>query len=214
MKKAILFFLSVTVAMGITNYTKNERSKTVLHPKAKWKTFIKKNESVIDSHNSTNEELLAAKIPPPIEPTKTQRSIASVNPYQGFMIRSNRIIMGDLDKNYGDENNELKMINTINPEWKELMGNEMMRFQSTDTKVIVKEDVPVIKVINGVGRFLEQVTVTYLIKDGNRNSFKALVDSETGTIVQTWDRTIHENLKTKRGGIILPSINESGIITK
>jgi hypothetical protein len=214
MKKTILFVLSITVALGITIYTKNERSKNMVHVKTKWKTFVKTSNSIVDSHGTTQEEFLAAKIPTPPASGKTQRSIASVNPYQGFMVRNNRIITGDLNKKYEDENNDLQMANSVNPEWKDIMGNDLMRFQPADTKLMVKEEVPVIKIVNGIGRYLEQVTVTYLQKNGSRSSFKALVDSETGTVVETWDRTIHEHIRPKRGGIILPSNYDSGLITR
>lgn len=214
MKKTILFILSITVAISITFYTKNERAKNVVHVKTQWKTFVKKDNSVIDSHKTTQEEFLAAKIPTPPPADKVQRTIASVNPYQGFMVRNNRIITGDLNKKYEDENSDLQMANSVNPDWKEIMGNDLMRFQPADTKLMVKEEVPVIKIVNGIGRYLEQVTVTYLQKDGNRSSFKALVDSETGSVVETWDRTVHEHVRPKRGGLILPSTNDSGIITR
>lgn len=214
MKKTILFILSITVALGITIYTKNERAKNIVHVNTKWKTFVKTSQSVVNSHGTTQEEFLAAKIPTPPPVDKAQRTVASVNPYQGFMVRNNRIIMGDLNQKYEDESNDLQMTNAINPDWKETMGNELMRFQPADTKLMVKEEVPVIKIVNGIGRYLEQVTITYLQKDGNRNSFKALIDSENGAVVETWDRTVHEHIRKKRGGLVLPSTNDSGIITR
>lgn len=215
MKKTILFILSITVAFGITFYIKKEQSKNIVAVKGQWKTFVKKKDSIINSHHTTPDEFVAAKIPTDIPtPLKVERKVASVNPYQGFMVRNNRIIMGDLNKKYEDESNELQMINSVNPEWKDIMGNDLMRFQPADTKLMVKEEVPVIQITNGTGRFLEQVTVTYLQNNGNRSSFKALIDSETGSVVETWDRTIHEQIRKKRGGLILPSTNESGIITR
>ena len=210
MKKKFLFILSILVAIGITGYIKDQRAKNIVHVKTKWKTFVKTSKSIVDSHGTTPEEFEAAKISKP----KKNRSIASVNPYQGFMVRNNRIVMGELNEVYEDEDNELQMSNEINPEWKDSMGQELMRFQPKDTKLMVKEEVPVIKIVNGIGRYLEQVTVTYLLKNGNRNSFKALVDSDTGQVVETWDKTIHEHIRPKRGGLILPSINDSGIVTR
>ncbi len=210
MKKKFLFILSIIFAIGITGYIKNERSKNIVYVKTKWKTFVKTSKTVVDSHGTTPEEFEVAKISKP----KKNRSIASVNPYKGFMVRNNRIVMGELNKNYEDENNELQMSNELNLEWKENMGQELMRFQPKGTKLMVKEEVPVIKIVNGIGRYLEQVTVTYLLKNGSRNSFKALVDSDTGQIVETWDKTIHETIRPKRGGLVLPSINDSGIVTR
>lgn len=214
MKKTVLFILSMTVAFGITFYIKKEQTKNVVLMKTQWKTFVKNQDAVIDSHRTTNEEFNAAKIPVPATAPKANRTIASVNPYKGFMVRNNRILTGDASQKYEDENTELQMVNSINPEWKDIMGNDLMRFQSADTKLMVKEEVPVIKIVDGHGRYLEQVTVTYLQKNGNRSSFKALVDSETGSVVETWDRTVHEHLRKPRGKLFLPSTNESGIITK
>lgn len=214
MKKTVLFFLSMTVAFGITFYIKKEQSKNIVLMKTQWKTFVKNPDAVIDSHHTTTEEFKAAKIPVPNVAPKGGRSIASINPYKGFMVRNNRILTGDTAPKYEDENTELTMLNSINPEWKDIMGNDLMRFQPADTKLMVKEEVPVIKIIEGHGRYLEQVTVTYLQKNGNRSSFKALVDSETGSLVETWDRTVQEQIRRPRGGLFLPPTNESGIITK
>ena len=203
------------MAFGITFYIKTEQSKDRVVMKNQWKTFVKKDDRLIDSHGTTHEEFKAAKIPmpDPVAPKKG-RTIASINPYKGFMVRNNRILTGEVNQKFEDENTELRMVNSINPDWKEIMGHELMRFQPANTKLMVKEEVPVIKIIEGQGRYLEQVTITYLQKDGNRSSFKALVDSDTGSVVETWDRTVHEKIRKQRGGLLLPPSNESGIITK
>lgn len=215
MKKTILFILSITVAFGITFYIKKEQSRNMVQMKTQWKTFVKTTATEVDSHHTTQDEFQAAKIPMPAVPDKKQgRIVASVNPYKGFMVRNNRILTGEVSAKYEDENNDLQMVNSINPDWKDIMGHDLMRFQPTDTKLMVKEEVPVIKIVDGHGRYLEQVTITYLQKNGNRSSFKALVDSDTGSIVETWDRTVQEPIRKPRGGLFLPSVNESGIITR
>lgn len=218
MRKIFLFIMSLTFALGITIYLRQEQSSKMVNVQPQWKTFVKNPQLEIVAHQTTNEELEAAKIPPPppinIPKNSPVRSTASVDPYKGFMIRKNRILTGEVDQKYEDENNDLKMVNTINPKWKDIMGNDLMRFQPQDTKLMVKEEVPVIKIQDGLGRYLEQVSITYLKKDGDRHSFKALIDSDTGMVVETWDRTIHEKLKAPREGFILPSINESGIVTR
>lgn len=218
MKKTILFILSFTFAFGITLYIKKEQSHNMVVVKTQWKTFVKTNGNVLNSHQTTHEEMTAAKIPQPkVEATDNKsagRAIASVNPFKGFLVRNNRILMGEGGQKFDDENTELKMINTVSADWKESLGNGLMRFQPEDTKLMVKEEVSVIKVFGDKGRYLEQVTITYLKKFGNRSSFRALVDSETGAIVETWDRTVDEKLKKPRGGLFLPPVNESGIVTR
>ena len=214
MKKTILFIMSMTVAFGITFYIKKEQTKNIVHVKGQWKTFVKTTDKVVDSHGTTTDEFKAARIPVPNPLPKSARTVASVNPYKGFMVRNNRILMGEVSPKFEDENNDLQMLNAVNPDWKDIMGNELMRFQPADTKLMVKEEVPVIKIVDGKGLYLEQVTVTYLQKNGNRSSFKALVNSDTGDVVETWDRTISEQVRKQRGGLTLPSTNESGIITR
>ena len=221
MKKAFLFTLSFLVAFGITFYTKKTKFDSSMKTKPEWKTFVKKSHTEIVAYKTTNEEFKAAKIPTQnqnsqdaLPKARPGRSIASVSPFKGFMVRNNRILMGDVDQKYEDENIKLRMVNEINPDWKDIMGQDLMRFQPEDTKLMVKEEVPVIKIKDGQGRFLEQVTITYLQKNGSRSSFKALVDSGTGSVVETWDRTIHEEIRRPREGIFLPSVNESGIVTK
>ena len=216
MKKTFLFILSITFAFGITFYIKKEQSSNLGQAKPQWKTFIKRPGTEIDSHKTTNEEFQEAKIPTPeaLKAREQGRAIASINPLKGFMVRDNRILMGEADKKYEDENAQLSMVNRFNPKWKDIMGNALMRFQPEETKLMVKEEVPVIKIEGGKGRLLEQVTITYLQKEGMRSSFKALVDSETGSIVETWDRTIHENTRKPRGELTLPLVDDSGIITK
>jgi hypothetical protein len=211
MKKTFLFFLSISVAFGITFYIKREQSQNFGIRTPEWKTFIKKSGATVASHETTTEEFIEAKINPPKK--SLDRQIASIDPMKGFMVRDNRILMGEIDHKYENEDTTLPMSNKINPQWKEIVGKELMRFQPVDTKVMVKEEIPVIKIEEGRGLFLQQISVTYLQKGGFRNSFKALVDSETGSIVTTWDRTIFET-KRSRGELTLPSINESGIITK
>jgi hypothetical protein len=213
MKKTLLFIFSITVALGIDYYTKQQNYSVAIGLVPKWKTFVKQRGRVIAGHATTSNELEEAQI----EVTKNNgRSPSSIkdNPFKGFMIRQNRILMGELDMKYEDDNTELNMINKLNPNWKEIMGNDLMRFQSDKTKLLVKEELPVIKIQDGIGRYLEQVVITYLNKDGDRNSFKALVDSDTGVIVETWDRTIQEKLLRNSPRMDFPTTNESGIIAR
>lgn len=212
MNKSLLFILSITVALGITIYINKHNYAVALNQKAEWKTFIKKNGHEVAGHPTTSAELEEAKIEKKKLPERAPSSI-KLDPFKGFMVRKNRILTGEIDQKYEDESTELTMINNLNPSWKEIMGNDLMRFHPEETKLLVKEELPVIQIIDGKGRYLEQVIITYLTKDGGRNSFKALVDSDSGAIVQTWDRTIQEKIRRRGTGMTLPAVNESGITT-
>lgn len=217
MKKAFLFILSISVAFGITYYTKKKSYSVGANNAREWKTFVKKSDRKVSSHKTTPHEFEQARIRPQASVSGRQPASTATdkpNPHKGFSVRNNRILTGDVDQKYEDENTELVMVNMPNPDWKEVMGNDLMRFQDEETKLLVKEEVPVIKIQDGKGRYLEQVTITYLTKDGDRNSFKALVDSDSGSIVETWDRTIHEKAHKKSSGMRMPASNNSGIIAR
>ncbi len=215
MKKTFLFILSITFAFGITSYIKNQRYAVQSENNIEWKTFVKKGGSKIVSHTTTTSEYNEAHLAASIKKisSRSPSSIKSENPFKGFMVRNNRILTGEIDQKYEDESTELAMLNEINPEWKDIMGSKLMKFQPEDTKVLVKEELPVIQIIEGKGRFLEQVIITYVSTKGGRSSFKALVDSQTGTIIQTWDKTISEK-RIRTSGLSLPVGNESGVIAR
>ncbi len=220
MKKTILFILSITVACGITFYIKKNQSEKFVDIKPQWKTYSINKEEKVVSYNTTQEEFQQARIPAPpdLQDAKKDRAPAAINKFAGRLIREKRVLTGDVNKDLEDEDTELQMHNAINPEWKDNLGKNLIIGQDENTKVLIVEQTPVIEVRDGKGRYMEEVIITFLKKNGNRSSYRAMVDSSSGQILDTWDRTINEQLMKKRGGIILPSNmpfnNDSGIITR
>ncbi len=216
MRRALTFIFSFLIAIGITIYSKsrNPNRNSSTRVASTWKTFSKNNLNEVVGYQTTKDEYSAAKIPAPLDiPSGIARQPSSLPPVT-FLTRNNRKLMGNVDAKYADNDTELEMLNVVGPDWKEQMGSDLMRFQSANTKIMVREDAPMIKIENGKGRFVEQVTITFLLASGSTNSFKALVDSESGRILETWDKTIHERLKEHREVFVLPDVNESGIITR
>lgn len=220
MKKLWLFSISTFIALTIAFYSKKAPSVYTFKKNSEWKTFEKKTDKEISSRSSTQNELSAARIP------VIKRDIAQIkqitNPDSDneadqnstYLYRDSRVLIGDIQKNnYQDLSVELEMINKQSSNWKEILGNDLVRFQKENTKVLIKEEFPVIKVQNGKGQFLEQVIITYLSNNGNLSSYRALVDSESGSITETWDKTIHEKAHEERAGFTLP-LDDSGIIAR
>lgn len=225
MKKLWPFLCSLFIALAITVYHKKSLNPFYTETNPTWKTFVKNSKKEITAHQATQSELDAARIPSP------NRSIASESSTKKkltdkelkdkfikdnhFLLRENRVLLGDLkNNNYQDESTPLEMVNQINPNWKDILGHELLRFQYEDTKVMIKEEFPIIQVINGQGRYVEQVVVTYLSQDGSVDSYRALINSENGAIIETWDRTIHERYKKEKNHLTLPLENNSGIIVR
>jgi hypothetical protein len=206
MKKNVLFTFSVLIAIVIFIAVKKDENKIIVKDKS-YKTFVKNQNRSIASYPTTHDEFKTAMIDNKKtevldKQSKEKEKLLLTN----YKLRDNRILIGDNAEKYASSFEKLPMINSQNPNWKTLLGNDLLRFQREDTKVIIKEELPIIKVIDGKGQYLEQVIITYLLKNGDRNSYRALVDSESGLVLETWDRTIHEKYKIKRKSASLDAV--------
>ncbi|MFA6238725.1 MAG: hypothetical protein WC635_15425 [Bacteriovorax sp.] len=220
MKKLWLFTLSTFIALTIAFYSKHPLSMYSGQGNPAWKTFEKKSNNLISGHTATVTELAAARIPlakREIAHDKNQYSdsFSAQKRNMNYQYREDRILIGDVQKNnYQDESVELEMINRPSSNWKDLLGNDLIRFQYEDTKVMIKEEYSVIKIQSGRGLYAEQVLVTFFSKNGNTSSYRALVDAESGQIIETWDKTIHDNVRSSTPKFTLPAENNSGIIAR
>jgi len=195
MKKFWLFFFSLIVAFGITLYTKREKNRLLfVEHDSTWKTYVKKAPREIDSYKTTDEEMNKASV----SDKTTSRVPANIAPQLKQNTRGKRVLIGDVLPEYTNPDYHLQMANSISEDWQDKMGKDLMRFQPEGTKVLVKDEMPVIKIQEGKGKFFEQVIITYLLSNGERNSFRALVDSETGLIDTTWDKTINEGPRQRK----------------
>ena len=227
MKKKSLFIFSIFTAFLISFYYKKTGFINTGLVNQSWKTYEKNANQQVSFHKTTTEEFVQARIPllkREISQQRDQEDSAKqvsfeksfhANKNADFLYRDDRVLIGDNEKiNYQDQQVQLEMINRPNQKWKDILGNQLIRFQNAETKVMIKEEQTVIKVQNNKGQYLEQVMITYLFKNGTLNSFRALVDSETGSVLETWDKTIQENAHQKSAELTIPLQNESGIITR
>ena len=227
MKKNWLFLLSVFIAFGIAIYSKKPNENVNEKSNMTWSTYVKNSNMEVLEHHATPKDLKDARVPVPKREIATlsdqpipfgpngspeQKNIINTN---HFLLRDNRVLIGNFHiKNYEDENVPLEMINKINPKWKNILGLELLRFQNNETKVLIKEEFSIIQIQEDKGRYAEQVIITYVLKNGSVNSYRALIDSETGSIVETWDKTIHER-PNKDKLILTPSFeNNSGVTAR
>ena len=113
-------------------------------------------------------------------------------------IREGRLLSGNLGHHaYADESLKLPMQNRPARDWKDKALGRLLKHQRPTTKVILAPTDELILVIKGEGRYVEEVNVSYLFEDGYRTAFNALVDSQTGEILNTWGQVIHEQRKRK-----------------
>jgi Tfp pilus assembly protein PilN len=145
---------------------------------ASWETFEKTQKDKVKHHKSTSAELkkINAK-------KETKRVPAN--------IKRERVFLGKNKKQINE------FINQPASDWKEKLGHNLLDHRLPGTKVFIKEVSGNIKIENGKGRYVEKVIVTTITAEGKQYSFNALADSETGKVLNTWNRTIHEEFGNK-----------------
>lgn len=91
---------------------------------------------------------------------------------------------------------DIKTVNIYNPQWKNKLEKYLLKFQNPAVKVDVKLHEAYIMVKNDQARFVEEVVINYTEKGEHISSFRAIVDSEDGSILKTFDKiTIQERRK-------------------
>jgi len=83
----------------------------------------------------------------------------------------------------------VKPINKYNPNWKNILEKYLLKFQNSQVGVNIKLNEALYMVKNNQGRFVEEVTINYSEKGEPVSSFRAYVDSESGEILSTFDKT-------------------------
>lgn len=88
----------------------------------------------------------------------------------------------------------ITFINKVDKNWKKKYKHNFQRMVKgqnfSNFKVKVKKSI--VKVKGNIGRNLEHVIISYKKPNGQPFSFEALIDSESGHLVQTWNKTQYE----------------------
>lgn len=192
-KKAI--FLSIIIASLVTLWRKDENE--FIKPKNEYSWIhYKKDEkgklvhSIVDS-----EEVEKLNGSSPLPNSRNERSPAenkkSDKPEQKV------VFLNPANPQSKPELSDLNFLNTYNPAWKELLAKELMLFQPESVEVYFKPQKSVVKILeNNRAMFLEEVAITYKTNRGPY-SFKALINSETGKVVETWGKTHYDNFSPR-----------------
>ena len=122
------------------------------------------------------------------EQSVTQKKVSKKN----LPKRHGRILIGRKVERFEHPEEKLPLINSPDPLWKDLAKKNLLRHRSRDAEIHIKVLGSYIKIKNGKGRFVEKILVTQSKKGRPGPSFNAIVDSQTGRILSTFNRTIHE----------------------
>jgi hypothetical protein len=147
-----------------------------ISPKEKRSTKIVKSKEV--KNNTKSKDI-----------NSSTRSIASVPPVKRPSPSIKRVYTGSFS-NLAD----ITLTNKVNKNWKKLYKSNFLRMASVKKvkglKIELKKSM--VQVKNNIGRNLEHVVVSYIKPNGQPFSFEAIIDSETGHLVQTWNKTHYE----------------------
>ena len=189
LKRFAIFSFCLFLGLGAFVFFFNKEAPKTTHqppqsPKD-WMTFEKQKKE-ITKHPSTKRELKAINK----EKKEKEERKPAAKPINDHRVkRFGRVLLGPDSPQYKDLKKELIISNKVNPNWQESLGNELLRFQEESTKVIVKDLGSFIQTRGGKGLFVNKVYISYLLDNGARSSFNALVNSETGKMIHTWNKT-------------------------
>ncbi len=180
--------LSTTVvflAISIFTYIKFDQSDktTQSEDTNNWKTYNKVSQDKIESYPTTHKEKDEMKV----ESTKkNDRKTASKTsmPTPSLKHRAWRGI--------GPRPLSSEVDNEYNPLWKEELGKNLLRFLRPKTKSIVRREGSALIKHKGKNLLVEHVLVKLKSPEGRHFGYNAYVDSQSGKVVKTWNRTIHE----------------------
>ncbi|ATH08129.1 hypothetical protein BIY24_09255 [Halobacteriovorax marinus] len=178
--KIILFIsiFSIPVYLVVINLNKNEDKN--------WQTYYK-SETGVNVYKTTEREKKKVKISNKKEDQNILRAPASIP--RPIDKKTKREILGKI-------NDRTIYTNSPNPDWKKLYANDLLSKLGEDSKVFIKKNSGIIRVIANKATYIEQVQVT-IQSDPNlpANSFEAQVDAQTGKQLTVWNRTNFENKK-------------------
>ncbi len=151
-----------------------------------WQTYYKSPEGT-NVHQTTYKEKKKARIISDSFTKDKKREPASIPRPRDK--KTNREVLGKIDKNTLFENKP-------NSNWKKIYADELLSKLGPDSKVFIKKNLGIIRVIAGKATYIEQVQVTIQNdKDSPPNSFEAQVDAQTGKQLSVWNRTNFEDTK-------------------
>jgi hypothetical protein len=196
MKKIIFFSALFFLIGGILVLKDNVDNIIAMNKESNnWTTYTKKDSKITQSPSTQSELKKIGADVPAKKSLVPKRSISSVQirPKNIETFKGRRII-GHLNKKIS----EMNFINKVNQDWKDKLSSKLLQHRKKQAKLFIKSEKSVIKIQNGSARYLELVNITFLFKGDDSNSFKAFVDSETGEVLQTWSRSIHDRVGVKK----------------
>lgn len=183
------FILSLLVtAKWLTQYHRYELGDKASELKNKeWQGYIKKPEQ----KTAQKIQVISQEDKKFLPSEKIRRGPSSTSAPQKMTPPKKKKIIG----NKQVLTQELMLINEPREDWQEVFVQKMLDIQNPNTKMFVQHKGQALIVKNAQARSVEEVMVTFKSKEQGVSSYMAWVDSETGSLVNTWSRTHNHNFR-------------------
>lgn len=193
MKKTSVFivFLSLLIGGLFLYFLIPKKDKQVV---SSWKTYVRldKTPQVSMAYPTTILEIALTK-------NTENRSPASVPKDKTKVKVSGRDIFGEgaesikSESDFESKKDSYYFENQVSDVWEKNFADNQLRLQEANTRLMIKKDASLIQIKKNRIRYLEVLTVNVIKDMKNTSSFTAMVDSQTGALVNTWNLDIHEN---------------------
>lgn len=91
-----------------------------------------------------------------------------------------------------------QFLNQKSEDWKEKAASTILRFHDDDTELFIEHKESLIFLEKKGARYVEKVVLTFINEQGKRNGYSALIDGQSGQVLQTWGSDINENFGKNR----------------
>lgn len=168
-------------------YEKEDEKLVIREPIAQEKVFLADEKDESDQQNQ--------------KPTRQPASQKSGPRFQ------ERLVLGNIDQEVMEGEKDLKAINEPSPDWQNSFASYLLDTQEKETKLFLKHVDSSLLVRGDRGRYTEEVIVTFQLPNKNISSYVAMVDSESGQMINTWSYTVNHNFRAAP-----PRLTPSGAI--
>lgn len=127
------------------------------------------------------------------------QSDSLVPPLEKTIIESidKRIFVGPDKKTLDKVPSNLKWVNKPDKNWKE-KTEKSLRLQSKAVKnITINPERSLVIIRDGNALLVESVVITLTNQADEESSFRAVIDSQTGKILETWDRSITDSMNPR-----------------
>lgn len=157
-----------------------------------WAKDLNQQEQDIVKQTSVPSPILEDQVQNTPAPNTIQRAPAS-KPEREWLGKNEDII----------KTGKVSFTNKVHPSWNERLKNLLNRDlpERTELSIVNERD---LVLINGKKATNAQQVVVIFNSPKKRSSYRALVDSQTGKIIRTWDHTIHETFRRPANSSLTP----------